>query len=72
VGGGRLSGRIAGDDEQLVGAHFRRGLAEQKRHQPLDVDAGWKAFALAQEHQILEHDIAGRAGRKRAAAEAPE
>ena len=36
------------------------------------IDAGRKSLALAQEHEILEHDIAGGAGRERAAAEAAE
>src|SRR6185437_6323348 len=42
------------------------------RDQLLDIDAGGKALALAEEHQVLEYDIAGGARRERAAAKATE
>src|SRR5882757_10921147 len=42
------------------------------RDQPVEIDAGRKSLALAEEDEVLEHHIAGCAGRERAAAEAAE
>ena len=47
-------------------------LAVENEETLLDVDAGGKSLALAQECEVLEHHIAGGAGRERAAAEAAE
>src|SRR5690348_13828370 len=56
---------------QRLAGHFRlQDLAH--RDEILDIDAGLESLALAQERQILEHDIAGRAWRERATAEATE
>src|SRR6185437_9136102 len=56
---------------ELFARHFR---LQDRTHcdQLFDVDTGGKTFALAQEREVLEHDVAGSAGRERATAEAAE
>ena len=60
--------------EPAIERLLRHHLAQDSAHadQFLDIDPGGKTLALAQEHQVLEHHIAGGAGRERAAAEAAE
>ena len=53
--------------ERLMG-HFR-SQDRAHRDQFFDIDAGIESLALAQKHQVLEHDVAGGAGRERTAAE---
>src|SRR5687768_7009390 len=43
-----------------------------RRHQLVEVDAGAQSHSLEHEHQVLGDDVAARAGRERAAAQAAE
>ena len=54
--------------ERFIG-HFR-SQDRTHRDQLLDIDARLESLAFAEKHQILEHDVAGGAGRERATAEA--
>src|SRR5216684_4854791 len=56
--------------ERLMG-HFRSQDGAH-RDQFFDIDAGIESLAFAQKHQVLEHDVAGGAGRERTAAEAAQ
>src|ERR1700759_2120155 len=71
--GSRSPGR-ARAGEAAIKRLIRHGLTQDRAHrdQPVDVDAGGKTLALAEEHQVLELDIAGRARRERATTEAAE
>src|SRR5437899_3103144 len=68
------SGAEPGAREPAIERFARHFRTQDRAHrdQLLQVDAGRKSLALAQEHEVLEHDIAGGAGRERAAAEAAE
>src|SRR6476620_6483758 len=66
LGGLRCSARQSGARQpaiQLLVRHFRFQDSAH-RDQSVDIDAGGKSLALAQEHQVLEHDVAGGARRE--------
>src|SRR5437667_3895460 len=56
--------------ERFAGQRLLHDLA--RLDQPVEIDAGVKAERLGQEHRVLSYNVAGRARRERAAAEAAE